>query len=293
MMQSRPVPSSKSLLSYLHRSPGTSTPDDSSSVESEIDEVMDNVVVNTAAKKSDDAVQEVTTSAAVKNRNKMKKNGIAKDMEPRMKKVSVEMKKMRKERWSLDTGGSSGDEGGRVVAGFSPASASERGVRSKQAAYRKLIGSLEQELEDEERAMTPPPVSALNNPPLVSLDFEIKSPGATSSPVPPVDFDIEVEEVKEEKAPLMVRLVEDFRLQSESDDEDEYEEEVVEIKSEMMTAVQQPLDDIKEPSIEINDVEVKKEVTEEEEEKVLMYKEDEILVDEKSKWISWTLRFLR
>ena len=100
-------------LSYLHRSPGTSTPDDSSSVESEIDEVMDNVVANTAAKKSDDAVQEVTTSAAVKNRNKMKKNGIAKDMEPRMKKVSVEMKKMRKERWSLDTGGSSGDEGGR------------------------------------------------------------------------------------------------------------------------------------------------------------------------------------
>ena len=131
--------------------------------------------------------------------------------------------------------------------------------------------------------MTPSPVSALNNPPLVSLDFEIKSPGATSSPVPPVDFDIVVEEVKEEKAPLMVRLVEDFRLQSESDDEDEDEEEVVEIKSEMMTAVQQPLDDIKEPSIEINDVEVKKEVTEEEEEKVLMSKEDEILVDEKSK----------
>ena len=76
---------------------------------------MDNVVANTAAKKSDDAVQEVTTSAAVKNRNKMKKNGIVKDMEPRMKKVSVEMKKMRKERWSLDTGGSSGDEGGRLT----------------------------------------------------------------------------------------------------------------------------------------------------------------------------------
>ena len=46
-------------------------------------------------------------------RNKVvKKNGMVKDMEvPRMKKVSVEMKKMRKERWSLD--GSSGDEGGR------------------------------------------------------------------------------------------------------------------------------------------------------------------------------------
>ena len=96
------------LLSYLHRSPGTSTPDDWSSVESEIDEVMDNVIV----KKNADVVQDVT-SAAGKIRNKMKKNGIVKDMEPRMKKVSVEMKKMRKERWSLDTGGSSGDEGGR------------------------------------------------------------------------------------------------------------------------------------------------------------------------------------
>ena len=43
----------------------------------------------------------------------MKKNGVVKDMESRMKKVSVDMKKMRKERWSLDTGGSSGDEGSR------------------------------------------------------------------------------------------------------------------------------------------------------------------------------------
>ena len=134
--------------------------------------------------------------------------------------------------------------------------------------------------------MTPPLVSTMNNPPLISHDFNVKSPGeATSSPVPPVDFDIVVEEVKEEKAPLMVRLVEDFSLQSESDDEDEDEEEVVEIKSEMMTAVQQPLDDIKEPSIDINDVEVKKEVAEEEEkeEKVLMSNGDEILEDEKSK----------
>lgn len=72
--------------------------------------MMDNVVV----KKNADVVQDVT-SAAGKIRNKMKKNGIVKDMEPRMKKVSVEMKKMRKERWSLDTGGSSGDEGGRLA----------------------------------------------------------------------------------------------------------------------------------------------------------------------------------
>merc|ERR1719209_2845708 len=153
-------------------------------------------------------------------------------MEPRMKKVSVEMKKMRRERWSLDTGGSSGDEGGRVVAGFAPASSSERGVRSKQAAYRKLIGSLEQELEEEERAMTPP----LEIP----VDVEEKSTGAT--PLVPLEFDIVVEEVKEEKAPLMVRLVEDFSLQSESDEDED--EEVKEIKSEMIMAAQ-PRADIK------------------------------------------------
>merc|ERR1719222_816479 len=105
---------------------------------------------------------------------------MVKDMEvPRMKKVSVEMKKMRKERWSLD--GSSGDEGSRVVAGFAPASSSERGVRSKQAAYRKLIGSLEQELEEEERALTPP----LELP---AGDIEAKTTGATS--LVPVEFDI-------------------------------------------------------------------------------------------------------
>merc|ERR550519_278276 len=108
---------------------------------------------------------------------------------PRMKKVSVEMKKMRKERGSLD--GSSGDEGGRVVAGFAPASSSERGVRSKQAAYRKLIGSLEQELEEEERALTPP----LELP----GDFEGKTTGATS--LVPVESDVAVDEVKEDQAP--------------------------------------------------------------------------------------------
>ena len=100
------------LLSYLHRSPGTSTPDDSSSVESEIDEEN---VVNTTEKNVDAAVQESITGEARKviYRNKVKKNGVVKDMESRMKKVSVDMKKMRKERWSLDTGGSSGDEGSR------------------------------------------------------------------------------------------------------------------------------------------------------------------------------------
>ena len=100
------------LLSYLHRSPGTSTPDDSSSVESELDEEN---VVNTTEKNVDAAVQESITGEARKviYRNKVKKNGVVKDMESRMKKVSVDMKKMRKERWSLDTGGSSGDEGSR------------------------------------------------------------------------------------------------------------------------------------------------------------------------------------
>jgi len=260
------VPSSKSLLSYLHRSPGTSTPDDSSSVESEIDE---DHVVNTTEKNVDAAGQENVTGEARKviYRNKVKKNGIVKHMmEPRMKKVSVEMKKMRKERWSLDTGGSSGDEGGRVVAGFDPASSSERGVRSKQAAYRKLIGSLEQELEEEERALTPPLE--------VPVDCEVKTTGST--PLVPVE---EVEEVKEEKAPLMVRLVEDFSLQSESDED---EEEVVEIKSEMIMAAQPPAD-ITESLINSEEVEVKKEIVEEEEEKVLMSNEEELLVDEKSK----------
>ena len=74
---------------------------------------MDDVI--NATKNNVDAVQENITGGARKvfNKNKVKKNGMVKEMEPRMKKVSVEMKKMRKERWSLDTGGSSGDEGGR------------------------------------------------------------------------------------------------------------------------------------------------------------------------------------
>ena len=97
--------------------------------------------------------------------------------------------------------------------------------------------------------------------------------------LPPVEFDIVVEEVKEEKAPLMVRLVEDFSLQSESDED---EDEVVEIKSEMMMAAPPPAD-IKESSNNIEKVEVKKEVAEEEEEKVLVSNEEELLVDVKSK----------
>ena len=87
-----------------------------------------------------------------------------------------------------------------------------------------------------------------------------------------------VEEVKEEKAPLMVRLVEDFSLQSESDED---EDEVVEIKSEMIMAAQAPAD-IKETCIDMEEVEVKKEVTEEEE-KMVVSNEEELLVDEKSK----------
>ena len=92
-------------LSYLHRSPGTSTPDDSSSVESEIDEVIDSGINQNME------IHDITAGKGV-IRNKMKKNGVVRDIEPRMKKVSVEMKKMRKERWSLD---SSGDECGRSI----------------------------------------------------------------------------------------------------------------------------------------------------------------------------------
>ena len=92
-------------LSYLHRSPGTSTPDDSSSVESEIDDVIDSGINQNME------IHDITAGKGV-IRNKMKKNGVVRDIEPRMKKVSVEMKKMRKERWSLD---SSGDECGRSI----------------------------------------------------------------------------------------------------------------------------------------------------------------------------------
>ena len=107
-------------------------------------------------------------------------------------------------------------------------------------------------------------------------DIEAKTTGATS--LVPVEFDIAGEEVKEDKAPLMVRLVEDFSLQSESDED---EDEVVEIKPEMMIA---PPADINESSNNIEKVEVKKEVAEEEEEeKVLVSNEEELLVDVKSK----------
>lgn len=50
---------------------------------------------------------EVNASSSCSSSSKNKRNGMVKDLEPRMKKVSVEM---RKERWSLDTVGSSGDE---------------------------------------------------------------------------------------------------------------------------------------------------------------------------------------
>ena len=92
-------------LSYLHRSPGTTIPDDSSSVESEIDDVIDSGINQNME------IHDITAGKG-DIRNKMKKNGVVRDIEPRMKKVSVEMKKMRKERWSLD---SSGDECGRSI----------------------------------------------------------------------------------------------------------------------------------------------------------------------------------
>ena len=52
--------------------------------------------------------EDIASSSSSSSKNK--RIGMVKDLEPRMKKVSVEMRKMRKERWSLDTVGSSGDE---------------------------------------------------------------------------------------------------------------------------------------------------------------------------------------
>ena len=106
--------------------------------------------------------------------------------------------------------------------------------------------------------------------------------------VPPVEFDI-VEEVKEEKAPLMVRLVEDFSLQSESEDDED--EEVVEIMTKIITTAQPPADIISPMSTE-DSLEVKKEVAEEEKEvavfnkeekEVVVSNEEELLMDVKSK----------
>ena len=97
------------IRSYLHRPSVNSNPDDSSSVDSEIDEGMEEAEKDLAIDAEDTAhLGEVNASSSSSSKNK--RNGMVKDLEPRMKKVSVEMRKMRKERWSLDTVGSSGDE---------------------------------------------------------------------------------------------------------------------------------------------------------------------------------------
>ena len=97
------------IRSYLHRPSVNSNPDDSSSVDSEIDEGMEEAEKDLAIDAEDTAhLAEVNASSSTSS--KYKRNGMVKDLEPRMKKVSVEMRKMRKERWSLDTVGSSGDE---------------------------------------------------------------------------------------------------------------------------------------------------------------------------------------
>ena len=95
------------IRSYLHRPSVNSNPDDLSSVDSEIDEGMEEAEKNLALDAEDTAhLAEVNASSS----SKIKRNDMVVDLEPRMKKVSVEMRKMRKERWSLDTVGSSGDE---------------------------------------------------------------------------------------------------------------------------------------------------------------------------------------
>ena len=98
--------------------------------------------MNTTEKNVDAAGQENVTGEARKviYRNKVKKNGIVKHMmEPRMKKVSVEMKKMRKERWSLDTGGSSGDEGGRYKQPLKTKYYEEKSFYSQRFLDRKSV----------------------------------------------------------------------------------------------------------------------------------------------------------
>ena len=119
-------------------------------------------------------------------------------------------------------------------------------LKSNSCFYcRKLIGSLEHELEEEERALTPPLEKAT-----------------------------EEMEVEEEQPPLTVRLVEDFSLQSESDDDDA---EAGEDIAALNIAPEQDLD------TEV--VEVKVEYLEQDaaEEKVSETEENELLVDEKSK----------
>ena len=108
-----------------------------------------------------------------------------------------------------------------------------------------MIGSLEHELEEEERALTPPLENAT-----------------------------EEMEVEEEQPPLMVRLVEDFSLQSESDDDD------AEAGEDIATLNVPP-----EQDLDTEVVEVKVEYLEQDvvEEKVLETEENELLVDEKSK----------
>ena len=95
------------IRSYLHRPSVNSNPDDSSSVDSEIDEGMEEAEKDLAI---EDTAHLAEVNASSSSSSKNKRNGMVKDLEPRMKKVSVEMRKMRKERWSLDTVGSSGDE---------------------------------------------------------------------------------------------------------------------------------------------------------------------------------------
>ena len=98
------------IRSYLHRPSVNSNPDDSSSVDSEIDEGVEEAEKDLAIDAEDTAhlAEDIASSSSSSSKNK--RIGMVKDLEPRMKKVSVEMRKMRKERWSLDTVGSSGDE---------------------------------------------------------------------------------------------------------------------------------------------------------------------------------------
>ena len=172
-------PSSRSLLSYLqHRLPDT-LGEDSSSVESEMEDA----------------------AAAA--------SGF------RMKKVSVDMRRMRRERWSLESGGSSGDEAGqRLTQGFSGPVGQERGVRSKQAVYRRLIQGLERQLEED--GVQEDRVQEDGVQEDVVQEDGVQEDGVQEDVVQ--EDGVQEDGVQEDGANLVMQMVEDFSLESESED---------------------------------------------------------------------------
>ena len=138
-----------------------------------------------------------------------------------MKKVSVGLKKMRRERWSLE---SSGDEGAKGHQGFAPAPG--KGVRSKQAAYRRLIGSLEQEVHGLENVegLQEQEEDGLEEKPKVDTEEDVEGvPDITVQMVQ--DFSLESEESDEEIEEVQVETLEDDVPEDGDDEIEELEED--------------------------------------------------------------------